>query len=95
MLFENIEIFSWFGKGSIFFMSSHYIFLQLTIPVAVEITKIISFFYNELLPLYSDIILHILSIPFLFLIEVYSPILMGEVHYYDKNKMKKDTLLNN
>ena len=95
MLFENIEIFSWFGKGSIFFMSSHYIFLQLTIPVAVEITKIIPFFYNELLPLYSDIILHILSIPFLFLIEVYSPILMGEVHYYDKNKMKKDTLLNN
>ena len=94
MLLENIEIFAWFGKGSIFFMSSHYIFLQLTIPVAVEITKIIPFFYNELLPLYSDIVLHIISIPFLFLVEIYAPILMGKVQF-EKNKMKKDTLLNN
>ena len=94
MLLENIEIFAWFGKGSIFFMSSHYIFLQLTIPVAVEIIKIIPFFYNELLPLYSDIVLHIISIPFLFLVEIYAPILMGKVQF-EKNKMKKDTLLNN
>lgn len=93
MLLENIEIFAWFGTGSIFFMSSHYITLQLTIPFAQEITKIIPFCYDELLPLYSDIILHILSIPFLYLIDIYAPVLKGEVQKIEKRKKKKRLLI--
>jgi hypothetical protein len=93
MLLENIEIFAWFGTGSIFFMSSHYITLQLTIPFAKEITKIIPFCYDELLPLYSDIILHILSIPFLYLIDMYAPVLKGEVQKIEKRKKKKRLLI--
>ena len=93
MLLENIEIFAWFGTGSIFFMSSHYITLQLTIPFAHEITKIIPFCYDELLPLYSDIILHILSIPFLYLIDIYAPVLKGEVQKIEKRKKKKRLLI--